>query len=667
MGQEKTKKSNENINMYGLGGSFHSAHVADSLSKEKSSSIPSHFPRSNPCVDVPDKQKENIASSLPKRKDSTTKPKCSLPSKTTSVSTSDPIEHSDSLSKINRCNFRILKNLNSPSNSNQLSESISNEVEETINVGLNLGFDMLGKDNDIAIIVRSASGKSGGLLAVWDKRKFASISTTIGDGFLAVLGSWQAVDIPCLFVVVYDPQDQKSKLKLWDNIEKIIALHDTLSVILGDFNKVRFASERKCTNFNHIGSSHFNSFISNAGLSDLPLGGKRFTRMNNLGSQLSKLDRILVSSHFMDRWPNSNVLALPPTSLELNFIANTIGCQPSNLPCIYLGLPIGADMSRCANWTPIINRFHNRLSMWKAKNLSFGGRLTLIKSVLGSLGVYYFSSFKAPISVINKLETIRRRFFWGGNIEENKIAWIAWDKIMSPLDQGGLGVGSLRKCNQAMLCKWWWRYRVENDATWCKLIRSIHGVEGGFRNPPHSGLHTSPWRQIVKLENDLVSYGISLPSVFKKKIGNGCNTLFWLDTWIGNEPLKDSFPRLFRLESNPSALVCDRAPVSTSSSNLASGAAFVGVHLFSRAVMAADNYETIWMLELGTSDGLLGYFLPNTYVMIICVVFSLKKLIFDERVNKDSLRLSRKDTKRCLRLDVSLTNKFGLVESPSLA
>ncbi|GJZ45080.1 zinc finger BED domain-containing protein RICESLEEPER 2-like protein, partial [Tanacetum coccineum] len=47
------------------------------------------------------------------------------------------------------------------------------------------------------------------------------------------------------------------------------------------------------------------------GLTDLPLGGKRFTRMNNHGSQLSKLDRILVSRHFMDRWPTSNVLALP--------------------------------------------------------------------------------------------------------------------------------------------------------------------------------------------------------------------------------------------------------------------------------------------------------------------------------------------------------------------
>lgn len=103
----------------------------------------------------------------------------------------------------------------------------------------------------------------------------------------------------------------------------------------------------------------------------------------------------------------SKLFGVGASNLELKFFANTIGCQPSNLPCIYLGLPIGANMSRCANWTPIINRFHNRLSIWKAKTLSFGGRLTLIKSILGSLGVYYFSSFKSPISIINKLETIR--------------------------------------------------------------------------------------------------------------------------------------------------------------------------------------------------------------------------------------------------------------------
>ncbi|GKE95044.1 hypothetical protein Tco_1579899, partial [Tanacetum coccineum] len=55
MGQEKTNNSNGSFNMDGLGGSFHSGHVARSLSKESSSSIPRHFPRTNPCVDAPDK------------------------------------------------------------------------------------------------------------------------------------------------------------------------------------------------------------------------------------------------------------------------------------------------------------------------------------------------------------------------------------------------------------------------------------------------------------------------------------------------------------------------------------------------------------------------------------------------------------------------------------
>ena len=33
----------------------------------------------------------------------------------------------------------------------------------------------------------------------------------------------------------------------------------------------------------------------------------------------------------------------------------------------------------------------------------------------------------------------------------------------------------------------------------------------------------------------------------RKKIGNGVATLFWLDHWLGDECLKDRFPRLFSI------------------------------------------------------------------------------------------------------------------------
>ncbi|GKB70933.1 RNA-directed DNA polymerase, eukaryota, reverse transcriptase zinc-binding domain protein [Tanacetum coccineum] len=82
--------------------------------------------------------------------------------------------------------------------------------------------------------------------------------------------------------------------------------------------------------------------------------------------------------------------------------------------------------------------------MWKAKSLSFGGRLTLIKAILGSLGVYYFSIFKDPKCILTKLKCIRRKFFWGGFSDFNKIPWIAWDKFIAPFDKGGLNIGCLK-------------------------------------------------------------------------------------------------------------------------------------------------------------------------------------------------------------------------------
>ncbi|GJX27029.1 hypothetical protein Tco_0233325, partial [Tanacetum coccineum] len=37
---------------------------------------------------------------------------------------------------------------------------------------------------------------------------------------------------------------------------------------------------------------------------------------------------------------------------------------------------------------------------------------------------------------------------------------------------------------------------------------------------------------------------------FIKKVGNGLNTSFWLDKWVGDVPLNVRFPRLFHLEGN---------------------------------------------------------------------------------------------------------------------
>nr|KAJ0188028.1 hypothetical protein LSAT_V11C900480580 [Lactuca sativa] len=74
--------------------------------------------------------------------------------------------------------------------------------------------------------------------------------------------------------------------------------------------------------------------------------------------------------------------------------------------------------------------FHH-IHLPKINTLSIGGCLTLLKSVLGSLPLYYFSIFKAHISVIESLEKICRRFLWGGTDKKRKILWVAWPKVLA--------------------------------------------------------------------------------------------------------------------------------------------------------------------------------------------------------------------------------------------
>ncbi|GKC61706.1 hypothetical protein Tco_1089304 [Tanacetum coccineum] len=66
-------------------------------------------------------------------------------------------------------------------------------------------------------------------------------------------------------------------------------------------------------------------------------------------------------------------------------MARWMGCGIGEFPFTYLGLPIGENMRRVNAWGPMVEKFKNRLADWKAKTMSFEGRLTLVKSFLGSL------------------------------------------------------------------------------------------------------------------------------------------------------------------------------------------------------------------------------------------------------------------------------------------
>lgn len=87
-------------------------------------------------------------------------------------------------------------------------------------------------------------------------------------------------------------------------------------------------------------------------------------------------------------------------------------CSVWSLPISYQGIPVGIEMRWRGDWKAMIEKFKKRPLDWKARKMSFGGRLTLVKMVLGSLALNFFSIFRAPACLIDTLEKVRREL-WG--------------------------------------------------------------------------------------------------------------------------------------------------------------------------------------------------------------------------------------------------------------
>lgn len=65
--------------------------------------------------------------------------------------------------------------------------------------------------------------------------------------------------------------------------------------------------------------------------------------------------------------------------------------------------------------------------------LSFGGRITLLKSVLSMLPVYFLSAFRCPSKVIDSLEKIEREFLWGSSPNNKKNILLIGSRCVSLL------------------------------------------------------------------------------------------------------------------------------------------------------------------------------------------------------------------------------------------
>ncbi|GJX40524.1 RNA-directed DNA polymerase, eukaryota, reverse transcriptase zinc-binding domain protein [Tanacetum coccineum] len=199
--------------------------------------------------------------------------------------------------------------------------------------------------------------------------------------------------------------------------------------------------------------------------------------------------------------------------------ARKIGCVTLKTPFTYLGSKVGGHMSRIQSWNETIEAMASRLSKWKMKTLSIGGRLTLLKSVLGSMPIYHMSIFKVPMKILQRMESNRSHFFNGSDPLAKKTTWVKWTNVLASKEKGGFRISILYALNRALMFKW--------------VKVSYHSI----------------WLDIVKEVDLLKKRVLNLLSFVNNKVDNSSDTLFWEETWHGDVALKFLFSRAYALES----------------------------------------------------------------------------------------------------------------------
>lgn len=136
-----------------------------------------------------------------------------------------------------------------------------------------------------------------------------------------------------------------------------------------------------------------------------------------------------------------------------------------------------------------------------------------------------------PKELAEAIEKLIRNFLWGGSSNRGKCHLVKWETITRSKAGGGLGLRNLEAMNEAFLAKLGWRLTQEEDCLWVQVLKTKHAV---------NSTNCSTWKSKTNMSNIWKGIMKSTPTLSKgtvRLVRNCMNTLFWIDNWLGPNPL----------------------------------------------------------------------------------------------------------------------------------
>lgn len=204
------------------------------------------------------------------------------------------------------------------------------------------------------------------------------------------------------------------------------------------------------------------------------------------------------------------------SELHLQLIEEVLPCPRKDFPCKYLGLPLSLRKTTKGDFQPLLDKIASRLASWKARLLSTGGRVVLIKSVITATPIYHLMALEPPVWILKQIDKRRRAFLWkGAESISGGACLVDWSSVCRPVEYRGLGILNLRLLGSALRLRWLWFQRSWSSRPWQGLCWSAN-----------------------KTEQDLFQNSISV------RLGNSEDYLFWSDKWLDGRSIPSLAPSL---------------------------------------------------------------------------------------------------------------------------
>lgn len=147
-----------------------------------------------------------------------------------------------------------------------------------------------------------------------------------------------------------------------------------------------------------------------------------------------------------------------------------LGFKIGSLPFSYLGVPNFKGSPKAIYFRALMDKIKSMLVNWKSSHLTFVGKVQLVKAIVHAMFIQTFLIYSCLVSLIKELEKCCRNFIWSCNILMRKMVTVYWDKVYSPIPQGGLVIKSLLVFNATSSQKLYWDI-INSKEPWAQILK----------------------------------------------------------------------------------------------------------------------------------------------------------------------------------------------------